>query len=722
MKKLLLLAMLLPTLVFGRKFYFSSSTGNNSNSVTQAQNSATPWATLTNLHKFANGSYPFGAAPNRAAAGDTFLFKCGDVFSTGFNNSNDDFGVVKWWNGVAGYTSPTGTANAPIVFTSYGTGDKPNFLFPNPTAVIGKNRNVLTFKNVGYIYFNNLQFNDTRFPVNDKVTTAYTAVGLFIGESNASICNNVKVTNCNFSNTAYGIRSCARIMEISNNTFTNFKSPGDTLGINDIGADALLPSGYRYLIKNNLIQGSWAYANPNSSSQGKLGGGLETINDFDSSLVIYNTFLDNSGAMEFGQNAGTQYGPNDDTFAFNKFINNSAISYVNVTGTFACTAKNLHFWNNVIIENGNSRQTGANFGQDVLGDGQSFTTWSFWPSYPLNPSVSNPTGWRPFQYASDAGVAADTLYDIRNNVIWNNNGLIMKYTSTARSKIKYSYNVYRLGGTSSLGAPLGTGEISTSNKVFIDTSSANPANWNLHLQSGSPAINAGVYVGVSPDWAGSVVTNPPSVGIYNSSSSPVVCTSFTYGAWSSCNNNQQTRTYTALPNGCVTAPPTDSIVRGCVIPTCSFTYGQWGTCVNSVQTRTYSTSPVGCISTPPADSIQRICPNVCSFIYSAWSTCKNGQQTRTYTSQPIGCIGVPVIDSVQRACGSVVISSFYYRASRTSIYIKSTKSGTMIVTNLLGQTVLVATYPAGGKWISVSSLAAGPYVASTYEKSITFTR
>ena len=557
-----------------RKFYFSSTTGNDSYTVAQAQNQSTPWKSLVNLHKFANGSSPFGAAPNRAAAGDTFLFKCGDVFSTGFGNANDDFGVVKWWNGVAGYTAPSGTAAAPIVFTSYGSGDRPNILFPNPTSVVGRNRYVLNFKNVGYIYITNLQFNDTRFAVNDKLTTAYTCSGLMIGESNASICNNIKVTNCNFSNICYGIRSCARIMEISNNTFTNFKSCGDTIGINDIGADALQPSGYKYLIKNNLIQGSWAYANANSSSQGKLGGGLETINDFDSSLIIYNVFLDNSGAMEFGQNAGTQYGPNDDTFAYNKFINNSCIAYVNVTGTFACTAARLRFWNNVIIENGNSRHTGANFGKDVLGDGQSFTTWSFWPTNPKNPSVDNPTGWRPFQYGSDAGVIADTLYDICNNVIWNNNGLIMKYTG--RTKIKYRNNVYRLSGTSSLGASLDAGEINTTNKIFVDTSSINPANWDFNPQSGSPAINSGIRVGISNDWNGSTVTNPPSIGIFNysSSSSP-----------------------------------------------CVFTYGQWSTCsVVGVQNRDYTVSPVGCTGMPPLDSIQRTCNNgitISSFYYSS---------------------------------------------------------------------------------------------------------
>jgi dUTP pyrophosphatase len=263
MKKLLLVLTLTLLTVFAhaRKFYFSSSGGNDSYTVTQAQNQATPWKTLVNLHKFANGSSPFGAAPNRAAAGDTFLFKCGDVFDTGWGNSNDDFGVVKWWNGVAGYTAPTGTAANPIVFTSYGSGSLPNLLFPFPTSIIGRNRNVLTFKNVNYMYFDKLQFNDIRFPYTDKVTSAYTTTGLFIGESNASICGNIKVTNCNFSNTCYGIRSCARVMEISNNTFTNLM--GYKSSIKDVFASKVktgisleIPEGYYGLILDRSSMGS----------------------------------------------------------------------------------------------------------------------------------------------------------------------------------------------------------------------------------------------------------------------------------------------------------------------------------------------------------------------------------------------------------------------------------------------------------------------------------
>ena len=351
-------------------------------------------------------------------------------------------------------------------------------------------------------------------------------------------------------------------------------------------------------------------------------------------MIIYNTFIDNSGAIEFGQNKGTQYGPNDDTFAYNKFINNSCIAYVNVTGTFACTAARLHFWNNVIIENGNSRHTGINFGQDVLGDGQSFTNWKYWNAYPLNPSISNPTGWRPFQYGSDTGVAADTLFDIRNNVIWNNNGLIMKYTG--RTKIKYRNNIYKLGGGSTLGATLDTGEILATNKVFVDTTSTNPANWDFNLQSGSPAINTGVAVGISQDWNGSTVTNPPSIGIYNYISN---------------------------------------------ITPCIFTYEQWSICTTS------------------------------------------GWQNRDYITSPIGCTGMPPLDSIQRACNSgIIISSFYYSSSNKRIYIKCNVAGVMTITNTSGSITRTSNYNANGYFISVNTLPTGTYFATTYGRSLTFTR
>ena len=495
---------------FSRKFYVSI-TGNDANN---GISPATPWKTLAHVEDLAN------ATPTSFfRAGDTIAFKRGDIFANGYNRA---FGSFIWtgpgcqgWGG----NCPSGTALNPIVFTSYGTGAMANILFPYPSSVSSNTKNAMLFDHVGHITFDSLQFNDTRFSYTDKVSSAYTCNGLWLGEGSAAYQNlsvhDIVIKNCNFSNIAYGIVSTGNNISILNNTFSNFKSGGDTITINDVGADAMMPTGNHYLIKNNLIQGSWAYSNgPNSSSEGELGGGLESINDFDSSLVIYNTFFDNSGAMEFGANAGSNYGPNDDTFAYNKFINNGVVCYVNVSGTFTSAAKNLHFWNNVIIENGNSRQSGARFGQDVLGDGQSFTNWHYWPQYPINRTLNQAVG--QIGYSGDSYVSSDTLYDIQNNVFWNTNGQKMDYSG--RTKVKYRNNIYRLSGGATVGNTLQTGEINTSNKIFIDTASANPINWDLHISSTSPAINAGVDVGLNTDYFGNPISDITDIGLNEYSS------------------------------------------------------------------------------------------------------------------------------------------------------------------------------------------------------------
>lgn len=540
------------TNAYARKIYFSSSSGNDSYTLTQAQNPNTPWKTLIRLEHFAAGYYGNGVFPNKAAAGDTFLFKRGDIF----DNGADEYGSLKWWGGGygfgSGYNCPSGTSNNPIVFTYFGDNAlaSPNFLFPFPSNTESKYRHVLCFANVSNIVIDGLMFKDGRFPVNDKRSSAYCAAGLQLGQIGSDaegVSGQVSfftVKNCTFSNIGYGIESHGSNFQILNNHFSNFKSNGDTIGVNDIGADALLPSGKKYLIRGNYISGSWAYANPNSSSGGMLGGGLESINDFDSSLIIYNIFIDNSSAMEFGQNRGTQFGPNDDTFAYNLFINNGNVCYINTgNSTFSCSAARIRFWNNTIIENNKSRFAGVGFGGDALGDGQTFQSTGFrlWPQYPVSPSIDNYGGKRMWQYTSDVIYGnPDTLFDIRNNIIWLTTGLQIKYSG--RSKIFYRNNLYRLTGghisPSALGSTLGTAErLLTSGRLFMDTSALNPLSWNHNLVDTSTAINAGMLIGHAfKDYSGNPISGNPELGILEKitssgsstltvthSSTPVLC-------------------------------------------------------------------------------------------------------------------------------------------------------------------------------------------------------
>jgi len=524
-------------IVTGRKFYFSTSGDDGNNGLSPA----TPWKTLTKLQSFSTSSLP----------GDTFAFKCGDVFANG-----NDRRIAMEWDG------PSGTARNPIVFTYYGDLKlgNPNFLFPRPTSVAATNRYNMCFKNASYLIFDGLQFNDFRFPVNDKVSSAFTASGLMFGESMDTKSFYCTIKNCYFSNIGYGILGDCDNCTITNNTFTNFKSVGDTFGIHDIGADALQISGKKYRITNNYISGSWAYSSgTNSSSNGLLGGALETINDFDSSFIGYNIFIDNSGAMEGGQFAGTQYGPNDDTFAYNLFINNSNVVYVNTTNTFKCTAYKLHYWNNVIIENEKSRFTGRNNGGDALGNGQTYSSTGFlyWPPIPPSKSTFTPqiynyySNWRTFDCGDQSFVPGDTLYDIRNNIIWNTNGLQLKSSVARRPKDHYRNNIYHIKGSYQLATNLGDdavldiGEKIINGRLFVDTSNAFPQNWDLHIVDTSSAILGGVNVGILKDYGGNTVSGNPTIGVYQYSKTPKLTASSTNVTCKTANNG----TITASASG-----------------------------------------------------------------------------------------------------------------------------------------------------------------------------
>jgi len=533
MKKtaLLWLLIFLTTFANARKFYFSTS-GSDSRTTAQAQNPVTPWQTLKRLQKFSDSGF--------VLPGDTFAFKCGDVFANGNNRR-----IAMEWN------NSSGTASNPIVFTYYGDLKlgNPNFLFQYPSSVPATDKYNMCFKNASYLIFDGLQFNDFRFPVNDKVSSAFTATGLMFGEDMDSKSFFCTVKNCYFSNIGYGVLGNCDNCTITNNTFTNFKSVGDTFGIFDIGADALQISGKKYRITNNYISGSWAYSSgTNSSSNGLLGGALETINDFDSSFIGYNIFIDNSGAMEGGQNAGPEYGPNDDTFAYNLFINNSNVVYINTTNFFYCTTSKMHYWNNVIIENQKSRFSGKN-GGDAMGNGQTYASTGFlyWPPVPQSKSELTPknyyNSWRVFDSGVQTdGNVGDTLYDIRNNIIWLTSGLQAKNNTADRPKNFYNNNIYHLVGAyqeptilgsslESMDTPyavLSMGERIMNGKLFMDTLNSFPQNWDFHIFSDtSYAVLGGTNVGLTKDFAGNPVSGTPTIGIYQYSKTPTLTVSST---------------------------------------------------------------------------------------------------------------------------------------------------------------------------------------------------
>src|SRR5687768_11710424 len=78
-------------------YYFSFISGDDSRTSTQAQNPTTPWKTLNKLNAFFSSLQP----------GDSVLLKRGETF----------YGSIT--------INKSGTAGAPIVFSDYGTGNRP---------------------------------------------------------------------------------------------------------------------------------------------------------------------------------------------------------------------------------------------------------------------------------------------------------------------------------------------------------------------------------------------------------------------------------------------------------------------------------------------------------------------------------------------------------------------------------------------------------------------
>lgn len=830
MKKLfvLFLLFLIAHTATARKFYFSSSTGADTYTLLQAQNQNTPWKTLQKLQNL--------VVANTVcfAPGDTICFKRGDVFANGYTRLSTPnyytYASCSWSNDpTQGWTAPSGTPTAPIVFTSYGDVNlpRPNFYYPlAETPIINASYNVFYFSGVHDIIIDGLQFDDTRFPVQDKSNPAYTRTAIIFGEwtqsklvngaivygSNRDTANrkrmitNGVIKNCYFNNISFAVTNAGINCKFQNNTITNLKSTVDTTGFTDIGAGAFEGLyGFNNEFSNNYIKGAWCRTGRVSDGNGMMGVAFD-IFCLKNSKFINNTIIDCSGTWEIGNidRYDTLSGAWYDTFAFNKVINCGQFGYIHGSpgDVFSGNNRNIGCFNNVVINNNNSRISGPNFGWDLYNDGQSFRgnlagqyAWWFFRSptkcptnffqtgsvtngsttvtipttgiqigsrlydadetggykevtaigsgqvtvaapftvtnsaysfniyapltdqswsYPINPPYCNWGGHRyVVQYASDNIKGnADTLVDLRNNIFYATTGDQFIYDAS-RTKFKHRNNIYYIKGAflnpTSLGGTLGTGEYSTTTNLFVDTSNVLVDNWDLKLALGSLGISAGIAVpGLTKDFAGNNLTNPPSIGLYNYVSTittPIILTStpssitstsaFAGGNVTGTGGAAVTRrgfmyATTAIADtfsgikiidaatgiGSYGAtiisltPNTSYHVRAFAVnsvgvaygsdvifntppQTCTFTYSSWSTCNGTVQTRSYVASPVGCSGVPPVDSTSRPCSIPCtSFTYGAWSACSANVQTRTYTALPANCSGTPPVDSTSRTCTS----------------------------------------------------------------------
>ena len=572
-----------------------------------------------------------------------------------------------------------------IYFGTYGTGADP--LFWGNGSTISQ---LFTLRGCTNITFYGLNISDTTISNTDRTIPAKIQT-VFKIES---------------STTGTVIRKC-RMDRIGYGAYITRTSPGQTMDSCDIGNLRMIRntptsvnadddyggvpvqlSSSSNTVTNNYFHDCYSV----SYDYGRDGGGIEFFEEgsiIENNIIAYNTFYECNGVFEFGSsnNSIADNLIQNNKIYYNKIINNNTVFYINNSGQYKTEVRNLQFYNNVML------QTVPN---------------------------ANPVGSSGIMFSLATSDATAGIIVLKNNIIQVSNGLsLTRSGQLTGTNLTHTNNIYKLSGGTVANFTLDGTERGSTGNTWVDTTNANPLNWNYNLlPSASYAIGNGVNVGLTRDFGGNIVGSTPSIGVYNSAASDSC--SFTYGAWTTCIDNSQTRTYTSTPAGCTGTPDADSLTQSCVSTPCSFTYGAWTTCSNGNQTRTYTSTPAYCTGTPDSSLTRSCVVPTCSFTYSAWSTCTNGTQARTYSSTPTGCVGSPRADSLSRTCTvTVVISKFSYREKRISITCNV--SGTMIIRR--GNTVVrTVNYPAGATTVSVSALAVGTYTASTYGSTITFKR
>lgn len=492
-------ALMLVTGIANATDYFVSATGNDSNNGTSQ---TTPWKSLSKVQSVCNNG--------TIKAGDNILFKRGEVFTGSVL-------MASIW----GYSANSGTAAKPITFGAYGSGAKPVLQYPQGGSTQVTQRVVFWFVQVDYIVVDNLNFTDLVSTTNDKVSVANCGYAIYLGIPEEAETNHCTIQNIDISLCGMGVAITGNFNTITNSTLTNFKNLINTNngGDDDYGANAVTILGSDNQIINNYISSAWAY----SSDFGWNGGACEMYNTCDRNKIMYNTIVDCDGISEFGGEGGTT--ANDNLFAYNKVINCGQLTWVNTIGTFAMQASNVQYYNNVIVENDQSRFSGPN-----VGAGNTHPL-AHYPQSELFGFSGTPD--------------ASTVFNLKNNIFILSTGIDITRSSYA-TKTVHQDNIYQLSNSSVTNFNLGTTEISTSAAILTNTAGADPLAWNYTPGTGSPAIDFGQNLGLTRDFAGNTVPSVPNAGILeNTTAGSTTLVASSSASTINCNGGTTTVTVTA---------------------------------------------------------------------------------------------------------------------------------------------------------------------------------
>lgn len=356
----------------------------------------------------------------------------------------------------------SGTSENPIVLSAYGLGTKP--LLTNSTT------NVIVIRNQQYVVVDGLKIIDNTMDPNNHSITAKISYGIVIDTS-----PNCQIKNCDITLVGIGIsvNNGSNNTTISGNYIYNLRMVRNTIGGNDdFGANAMVIGSSGNTIIKNRIEDCWG----NSFDYSYDGGAIEFFGQqMNENKIINNVAINCSGFIEVGSN--TQGTARNNLIAYNKIINNGYSGVFHNSFTFKVNISNMKYFNNVIVE------TKVQF------------------AYPKN----------IFWMSDTSGL---NMVDFRNNIVWLQTGISFGMNSKLSAAINHSYNIYKISNGGTLGVILDPTEfVIGSAELFTDTTGS-VANWDFHLASGSPAIDAGTDLGMLYDFDGNPIRGMPDIGIF----------------------------------------------------------------------------------------------------------------------------------------------------------------------------------------------------------------
>ena len=365
----------------------------------------------------------------------------------------------------------SGVAGKPIVYTNYGIGSLPEF----NNAV----SDIINISNRQFIVINGLKITDRSISATDHSVQAKISYAINISNS-----PNCTISNCDISLVGVGIAVYAGsdFTTITGNYLHNLRmvrnTPTSVNPDDDYGANPMVIGSSNNKILNNRFEECWA----SSYDYGFDGGAVEFFGSaMNNNQVMYNTAINCNGFLEVGSSTGGI--AENNLIAYNKIINCGIIGVYQNGSTFTVSIKNLQYYNNVVIE----------------------TMKQY-----TKPSV---LFWM-------AGTGNPGLVVLKNNIFWLSSGVNVAGSKFNSGQMIHTNNIYRMtSGTPAI--TLNNTELLGSDFVLFNSTSGDPASWDLSPLANSRSIDFGTPVGISTDYSGKSIQGNPDAGIYEAVSTVV---------------------------------------------------------------------------------------------------------------------------------------------------------------------------------------------------------